>query len=152
MKTIEERLSYVEDRLALEDAVTRYCTGVDGLKDLDALLDCFAEDPVLDLTGIALPKFEGKDAVRGFFTQVFGDMTHHGHFTTNFVINKLEGDTANCNNYVMGMGRSRDGNEVLVYVKYDLDFVKENGVWKIKNFSEATIMPLPESVTAIHGR
>ncbi len=52
----------------------------------------------------------------------------------------------------MGMGVARDGNDVLVYVKYFLDFVKQDGAWKIRHFGEASLMPLPDSLTEIHGR
>ena len=152
MPTLEERLQQIEDRFALEDALTRYCTGIDSLEDVDALLESFTDDAVFDLTGIDLPRFEGREALRGFFVQVFDDMTHHAHFTTNFAIDEITAGTARCTAYVMGMGVARDGNDVLVYVKYFLDFVKQNGGWKIRNFGEASLMPLPESLTEIHGR
>ena len=152
MATLEERLQHVEDRFALEDALTRYCAGIDALDDVDALLDCFTDDAVFDLTGIDLPRFEGREALRGFFLQVFDDMTHHAHFSTNFAIKELGSTRARCTAYVMGMGVARDGNDVLVYVKYFLDFVKQGGAWKISNFGEASLMPLPDSLTEIHGR
>ncbi len=79
-------------------------------------------------------------------------MTHHAHFTTNFAIEEITAGTARCTAYVMGMGVARDGNDVLVYVKYFLDFVKQDGAWKIRYFGESALMPLPESLTAIHGR
>lgn len=152
MSDLEARLRYVEDRLALQDALTRYCTGIDSLENVDALLDCFAEDGVLDLTGLDLPCFEGHEQMRGFFEQVFADMSHHAHFNTNFVVEKLEADNAHCKAYVMGMGKTHDGREVLVYVKYYLDYVRLDGQWKIKSFSETSLMPLSDAVTNIHGR
>ena len=152
MSNLEARLKNVEDRLALQDALTRYCTGIDALEDIDALLDCFAADGILDLTGIDLPRFDGHEQIRGFFEQVFADMSHHAHFNTNFVVDTLEGDSAHCRAYVMGMGKTHDDREVLVYVKYYLDYVRIDHQWKIKSFSEATLMPLPDAVTNIHGR
>ena len=152
MTDLEARLRTVEDRLALQDALTRYCTAIDSLENVDALLDCFAEDGTLDLTGIDLPRFEGHEQIRGFFEQVFADMSHHAHFNTNFVVENLESDTAHCRAYVMGMGKTHDDREVLVYVKYYLDYIRIGDQWKIKYFGEASLMPLPESVTNIHGR
>ena len=145
-------MTYIEDRIALQDALTAYCTAVDSLSDLDALLDCFTEDAVFDLTGIGLPRFDGHAGIRGFFTQVFGDMSHHAHFATNFAVDRLDGNEASCRAYVMGMGATHDGRSVLVYVRYFLDYVRSDRGWKIKSFSESSLMPLPESLTGIHGR
>ena len=152
MATIEERLKRIEDRLALQDLLTAYCTAVDSLTDLDGLVNCFTEDAVFDLGGISLPRFEGHAQIRQFFTQVFADMTHHGHYNTNFAIDTLGSDTASCRACVIGMGAAKSGSSVLVYVRYLLDFVRMASGWKIKSFGEATIMPLPPEVTGIHAR
>ena len=81
MSTVEDRLQAVEDRFALEDTLNAYCAAIDSLSDMDGLLNCFTEDAVLDL-----PVFKGHAEIRGFFQQVFDDMTHHAHFATNFAI------------------------------------------------------------------
>lgn len=152
MATLEQRLQAMEDRQALQDLLNAYCTAVDSLTDMEGLLDCFTDDAVFDLGGIHLPRFDGREAIRGFFTQVFEGMTHHGHFNSNLVIDRLEGDTATCRAYVMGMGASRDGNSVLVYVRYFLDCVRTANGWKMKTFGESSLMPLPDSLAEIHGR
>jgi len=152
MATIEERVQHLEDRQALQDVLTAYCTAVDSLSDLDGLLDCFTEDAVLDLTGIDLPRFAGREAIKGFFRQVFTDMSHHAHYNSNFAVDKLERDTATCRAYVIGMGATHDGRSVLVYVRYFLDFVRTAAGWKMKRFGEAALMPLPKEITGIHGR
>lgn len=148
----EERWKKIEDRLALEDVLNAYCAAVDSLSDMDALLDCFTEDAVLDLGGIHLPRFDGHAGIRQFFTQVFADMTHHAHFVSNFTVQKMAADAATCTAYVMGMGVARDGQSVLVYVKYFLDYVRTASGWKLSRFAESGLMPLPESLTGIHGR
>jgi len=152
MASIEERLRYLEDKAAIEDALKAYCTAVDSLRDMDGMLKCFTPDAVLDLSGIGLPKFTGHDQIRGFFTQVFADMSHHAHFATNVVMNRLEGDEAQVTAYVMGMGKAYSGLGVLVYVKYWLDFVRTADGWKMKRFSEAAMMPMGDAVSAIHAR
>lgn len=152
MATIEERLKHIEDRLALQDLLHAYCTAIDTMTDLDALMACFTEDAVFDVTGIGLPRFEGQDAIRGFFAQVFGDMTHHGHYITNFAIDSIAGDEAFCRNYAIGNGRSRDGLVIQAFVKYDLHFVRTPSGWKMKAFIEDEVMPLSEAVAGVHGR
>ena len=148
----EERWKKIEDRLALEDVLNAYCAAIDSLSDMDGLLACFTEDAVLDLGGINLPRFDGHAGIRYFFTQVFEDMTHHAHFVSNFTVARMDGDTATCTAYVMGMGVARDGQSVLVYVKYFLDYVRTPSGWKLSHFAESGLMPLPESLTGIHGR
>ncbi|MFO1375915.1 MAG: nuclear transport factor 2 family protein [Steroidobacteraceae bacterium] len=152
MASIEERLKYLEDKAAIEDALKAYCTAVDSLSDMVGMLKCFTEDAVLDLSGIGLPKFTGHDQIRGFFTQVFGDMSHHAHFATNVVVNRLADDEAKVNAYVMGMGKAYSGLSVLVYVKYWLEFVRTGDGWKMKYFGEAAMMPMGDAVSAIHAR
>ncbi len=145
-------LAYLLDRNALEERLYAYCTAVDSLSDMDGLLACFTDDAVFDLGGIGLPRFQGHDQIRAFFTQVFADMTHHGHSVTNFVIDRLDGDTARCRAFITGMGASRAGTHIMVYVRYFLDYVRTTDGWKISAFAESSIMPLPPEVTAVHAR
>lgn len=152
MATLEDRLKAVEDRLALQDVTNAYCAAVDSLSDMDGLLNCFTEDAVLDLSGLNLPRFQGHGEIRGFFGQVFEDMTHHAHFATNFAVDRLEGDEASCHAYVIGMGVARDGRDILVYVRYHLDFARTQTGWKMTSFDEAVLMPLPPEVAGVHGR
>lgn len=152
MATLEERVQRMEDRQALQDLLTAYCTAVDSLTDMDGLLDCFTDDAVFDLSGIDLPRFEGREQIRGFFIPVFKDMSHHGHLNTNLAIDNLAGNEATCRAYIIGMGATHDGRSVLVYVRYLLKCVRTEAGWKIKHFSEAALMPLPNSLTDIHGR
>lgn len=145
-------LEYLLEKTALEEALVRYCTAVDKLEDLDFMMANFTEDAVLDLTGLHLPRFEGHEQIRGFYTQVFADMSHHMHLLTNFRIVSLDGDKAQIHAYVTGMGRSKAGIDIQVFVYYDLDLRKTDNVWKISRFYEAPQLPMPESVTAVHKK
>lgn len=146
------RSASIEDRIVLQDLLTAYCSAVDELSDVDALLHVFTEDAVVDLSAIHLPRLEGHAAIRAFFAAVFTTMTHHAHLWSNFRLDRLEGDEASVSAYVTGMGHSRDGNSVLVYVHYFLECVRTRGAWKIRGFFEKPLMPLPASLTEIHGR
>ncbi len=152
MTDLEARIKKIEDRQALQDVLNAYCKAVDSLTDLDGLMACFTEAPVFDVTGIGLPRFEGKAAVRGFFEQVFGDMTHHAHLITNFNVDRLEDDEAFCTNYAIGNGKSKAGLVIHVYVRYKLHFARTSDGWKMKSFTEDAIMPLPDELTNVHGR
>ena len=150
--SIEARLKIVEDRFALQDVLTAYCNAVDSLSDMDGLLNCFTADAVLDLSGIHLPRYDGHAGIREFFAQVFKDMSHHSHTSSNFTVLKLDGDSARCQASVIGTGRAHTGNTVLVYVRYLMDYERTPSGWKWKRFSENVLMPLPDSMTQIHVR
>jgi ketosteroid isomerase-like protein len=152
MSDVENRLKHIEDRTAIKDVLLQYCMAVDSLSDMEGLLGCFTEDADFDLSGLNLPRFKGHAGIRGFFAQVFADMTHHAHFVTNFRLDRLERDEAKCQAYIMGMGKARTGLDVLVYVRYNLALVRTAKGWKISSFDERPLMPMPESLTAIHGR
>ena len=46
VKTLEERVRRIEDRLAIEDLVADYCSGIDN-RDLDRFMSCFTADAVV---------------------------------------------------------------------------------------------------------
>jgi ketosteroid isomerase-like protein len=141
----------IEERLALQDLMTDYCYAVDALDDVEALLALFTADAVLDFSAIGLPAMHGREVHRAFYAGVFADMTHHTHYITNFRLVSYAGDAATMRAYVQGMGRSKDGNEVLVHVRYKMDCVKQNGAWKCRAYWIEPGMPLPGSLGAIHG-
>jgi len=140
----------VEDRIALQDMMTEYCYAVDKLTDLDDLLDLFTDDAVLDFSDIGLPAMPGKERFREFYQAVFADMSHHQHYISNFRVSSYSGDAAVMTAYVQGLGRSNDGNTVLVHVRYRMDFVKVNGAWKCSAYYILKGMPMPDSLTQIH--
>lgn len=145
-------IQYLIEKNALEEVVTSYCVAVDKLDDLDFMMTHFTQDAVLDLTGLHLPRFEGHGQIRDFYAQVFEDMSHHMHVLSNFRVVELNGDEAQVYAYINGMGRSKTGIDVQVYVYYDLDMRKKDGTWKISRFYEAPQLLMPESVTQVHKK
>ena len=140
----------LQDRRDLEDALLDYLTAVDGMDDLDAMVGVFTEDAVLDLSGLDLGVFEGADAIRAFYAQVFETMSHHMHQLTNFRVTEYAGETARCYAYICGMGRSHTGVDIQVYVYYDLQMRRTASGWKIAHFYEAPKLPMPDSVAQAH--
>lgn len=141
----------IEDRIAIQDLMTAYCYAVDALTDVDELLSVFTEDAVLDFGAIGLPLMKGHDAVRSFFDRVFAGMSHHAHYITNFRLDRYDGDTASMLAYVIGLGRAKDGNTVDVKVRYRFDVVRTDAGWKASYYSIVPMMPLPDSLTEMHG-
>ena len=141
----------LQDRFALQDLLTAYCYAVDRLEDVDGLLNLFTPDADYDLSGIGLLKTKGHEGIRAFFTRVFADMAHHAHYSANFTIQRLDGDTASTRAYVTGMGIAKGGNSVTVHVDYYLDCVRTAQGWKIARFYEEPLLPMPGSLNEIHG-
>lgn len=141
----------VEDRIALQDLMTDYCYAVDQLSDLEQLLDLFTDDAVLDFSAIGLPQMPGKPEFRKFYESVFADMTHHTHYISNFRVESYDDKRATMRAYVQGLGRAKDGNEVLVHVRYRMDCVKTDSGWKCERYEITPGMPLPGSLEEIHG-
>ena len=141
----------LEERIALQDLMTDYCYAVDRLESVDDLLDIFTEDAVLDFSDIGLPAMHGRAEHRKFYDGVFADMSHHTHYISNFRLESCDGDRAVIRAYVQGLGRSNDGNEVLVHVRYRMDCTKLAGRWKCQTYSIHAGMPMPGSLAEIHG-
>lgn len=141
----------IEERIALQDFMTDYCYAVDNLTDLDALVNLFTEDAVLDFSDIGLPLMSGRADVESFFRNVFADMTHHQHYIGNFRVEAFSGDSAAMVAYVQGLGRAKDGNKVHVHVRYHMDCVKRDAGWKCRRFQITGAMPMPDSLEEIHG-
>ncbi len=140
-------------RTALERHLIEYCYAVDGLKDVEPLLDLFTDDAVADLTAIGLPMMNDKGDIRAFFEAVFADMTHHFHFISNFRPESWDADTGvgAMTAYVIGMGASKDGNTVEVQVKYRMECLQQDGAWKCRHYTISPMMPMPGSLSEIHG-
>jgi 3-phenylpropionate/cinnamic acid dioxygenase small subunit len=106
--------TYVADRLAIEDLLTRYALAID-TKDWDLLDTVFTPDAKLDYTtagGIAgdYPK------VKAWLAEVLAGFPMTQHFITNHAVT-IEGDGATVRSYVynpMGSHR-RDGTLKLFY-------------------------------------
>ena len=138
-------------RTALERHMIEYCYAVDGLEDVQPLLDLFTDDAVADLTAIGLPMMNGKGDIKAFFDGVFEGMSHHFHFISNFRPASWDGTEGAMDAYVIGMGRAKDGNTVEVQVKYRMVCLQQNGAWKCRHYTITPMMPLPGSLDEIHG-
>jgi hypothetical protein len=80
----------VEDVLALQKVVALYSHLVDS-RDWEGLSAVFTEDSIFDLSGSGLPRLEGLDALRRFFSTLEHPLAHH---TTNLVIESDAADVA----------------------------------------------------------
>ena len=142
MKSVEQRIQTLEDRQALQELASSYLIALDDAADLEQLLNHFTHDAVFDMTALDYPTFEGMAALRELFTGAFASMNHSAHYATNFKIDSLEQDRASARTHAMGMGVPVEGESVLFYVQYHLQFQRINGNWKIKSLRGQPLMPI----------
>lgn len=141
MPSLEQRIQTLEDRQALQELVSSYLIALDDAADLEQLLNHFTEDAVFDMTALDYPTFEGKAALRELFTGAFASMNHSAHYGTNFKIDSLEQDRASARTHAMGMGVPVEGESVLFYVQYHLEFARIDATWKITSLRGQPLMP-----------
>lgn len=141
MPSLEQRIQTLEDRQALQELVSSYLIALDDAADLEQLLNHFTEDAVFDMTALDYPTFEGKAALRELFTGAFASMNHSAHYATNFKIDSLEQDRASARAHAMGMGVPVEGESVLFYVQYHLEFTRIDATWKITSLRGQPLMP-----------
>lgn len=141
MDKLEKRLQAIENRQALQDVLIDYLIAVDERESVDAVMECFTNDPEFDMSGIGYPNIRGESALRSFFESTFANMSAHAHYATNFKVDSMTEDTAACRTHVIGMGCTNEGQQVLFYLQYQLRFVRSGSGWKIQHFRGKALMP-----------
>ena len=140
LEEIEKRLRVLEDTEEIRKLQARYVNSLSTV-EWGELVGCFAEDGVVDLhTGIA----RGKQEIECFFKEKIA-ITHIG-MEGNFVVHPIiavEGDKANASwllftyfsmphkiQIAPALTAEEDAPEWMSGY-YDMEYVKENGAWKI---------------------
>lgn len=129
MSTIEDRLSYLEDRYEIQDLVARYFLATDD-DDWATLSECFSRDAHFEATG-----FEGgagRDGIIAFLKAARSGMGQTVH-TINYAHVELKED-GNARGTVtahleLGIGETT----VFAAVRYIDEYVREDGRWRISS-------------------
>jgi ketosteroid isomerase-like protein len=131
----------IEDRLALQDLTIAYAHAVDSMTEVEGIAACFTEDASYDLSGIGMAKVQGRAGIREFYTAIFAANAHHAHFLSNFAVTAWGGDSASVRTYVVGMGRGKDGSEIVVHGRYYFDAVRTAEGWKFARYTMDFLIP-----------
>ena len=131
----------IEDRLALQDLTIAYAHAVDSMHDVDGIAACFTEDADYDLSGIGMAKVEGRAGIVALFTSIFEANAHHAHFLSNFAVTHFSGDEASLRTYVTGMGRGKDGSQIVVYGRYYFEAVRTPQGWRFARYRMDFLIP-----------
>jgi ketosteroid isomerase-like protein len=110
------------DKEEIRELMARYNLASD-YPDLEAWLDCWADDGVLAFSG--RPKVEGKEALRAYGVHRPGG---HLHLSLNQIID-IDDDLAHATSYVAVLGGESDP-AVRLAGRYEDELRRINGCWR----------------------
>ena len=97
LERLEGRLQALEDAEAIRNLKARYAALCDAQYDADGIAMLFTEDALWESPGLG--RFEGREAIRGFFRGASGIFSFAIHYSLNGQI-EVEGDTAQARWYL----------------------------------------------------
>ena len=128
--SLEQRLDWLETRLALQDLVSDYCLGFDK-RDMERFLAIWWPDAVWEI-GPPFGDFVGHEgvvhAVEDILWPAWGASTH---YTTNLRVTPVNADVIEGISDVYCIGNSSEGQAQTVAATYRDRFERRDGVWKI---------------------
>jgi ketosteroid isomerase-like protein len=95
--------------LDIQRATHLYARGLDRFDPQEAA-SAFTDDAVWDATAVGLERFEGREAILGFFERDAAAIADQFHVITNHVVDLADdGETATGTNYVFSEGHTETG-------------------------------------------
>jgi uncharacterized protein (TIGR02246 family) len=149
--TVEQRLQRVEDELAIRRVITAYSNTQDA-HDYDGYVALFAKDGEW-ASGANV--YKGRDAIKKMLVGLYGAPPpgyvngESFHISFNADV-RLNGDTARAvSRHVLFM-RGKKGEPVpMLSGRYDDEFVREGGEWKIRRRVDTPVIPTADEWTKI---
>lgn len=140
-RTIEERLGRLEDIEAIRLLKARYARFCDDDYNAEALAPLFTDDAIWD--GGVLGRFEGRDAIRSFFSNAASVMPFAIHHVTNPEI-AVDGDSAEGRWLLWQPCVHAEGDQALWMAgSYSDRYRREAGEWKFADVQIALTMMSP---------
>ena len=131
MTALEQRLTRMEDIEAIKQLKAEYCDICDDDHNPDRITTIFAEDGIWE--GAGFGKAQGRAAIRELFKKFQTLISFSQHQVLNPVI-KIDGDRATGIWYFFGpFTFYKDNQAKWLAARYQDDYVKVNGEWKIQH-------------------
>ncbi len=148
---LEQRLQRVEDELAIRRPITAYSNTQDA-HDYDGYVALFAQDGEW-VSGASV--YKGREAIKKMLIGLYGAPPQgyvNGesfHISFNADV-RLNGNAATAvSRHVLFM-RGQKGQPVpMLSGRYDDDFIRENGEWKIRRRVDTPVIPTADEWTKI---
>jgi 3-phenylpropionate/cinnamic acid dioxygenase small subunit len=119
-----------DDRLAIQEVLSRYCHALDHGR-WDELVDLFTADCRLDLSQV-LGVYEGHEGLRQFGAMLSTAHLFMRHFVTNIVISGT-GDHVATRAYVIAITGPRGTKPQQATGIYEDELVNEDGQWRFRS-------------------
>lgn len=141
IERLERRLQALEDAEAIRNLKAHYAALCDRQYDADGIAALFTEDASWDSPGLG--RFEGREAIRGFFRGASGIFSFAIHYSLNGHI-EVEGDTARARWYLFMPCTVADGNRAMWRASIDHEtYARVNGTWMFSSKRSEPLMNVP---------
>ena len=138
---LTKRITVLEDIEAIKKVKARYCYICDDNHNPDDIVRIFAEDGIWE--GADVGQHKGHAAIRKLFEGFRDRISFSQHNVWNPII-EVNGDRAKGQWYLMGPFTMRKrNNAVWLAARYEDDYVKINGEWKIQHLRAIGRMAAP---------
>lgn len=145
-ETIEQRLQRLEDKDAIRDIIEEYAVRLTS-RDFDGYVALFAEDGVW-MNGDIVQN--GRDQIKAMLVNMFPDtpadyVNDDSYMIVSNIQIEVDGDRATANSRQLSIIRGADGGPTPVLSgRYEDEFIRKNGEWKILKRNDITLIPTPE--------
>ena len=144
LEELEKRVSDLEGVQAIRNLKARYAAYCDDNYNADKIVELFTEDAVWE--SHRLGRFEGREAIRGFFQGASKIFSFAIHYSLNPHI-EVDGDTARGRWYIFMPCTVADGNEAMWRASMDEEeYVRVDGEWKFKTKTNSPLLNTPFEV------
>src|ERR1700680_5084827 len=141
LERMDRRLQALEDAEAIRNLKARYAALCDDHYDADGIAALFTEDALWESP--ALGRFEGCEAIRGFFRGASQIFSFAIHYSLNGRI-EVDGDTAQARWYLFMPCTVTAGNQAMWRASIDHEtYVRVNGVWMFCHKRSEPLMNVP---------
>lgn len=128
-ESLEKRVRRLESVEAIRQLVSRYGIAADD-RDIDGIREMFTQDGCFRARNGSM-EARGIDAVIEMYHARFRGMGHSFHVSHDHVID-VKGDTEAAGRVTSHAELIRNGEPYLVALRYDDDYICENGTWRFR--------------------
>jgi ketosteroid isomerase-like protein len=139
---LAKRVQMLEDKEAIRDLKALYAEICDDKYNPDRMMPLFTEDAIWD-GGPKLGRYEGKKAIREFFTGVSGSIIFTVHYFVQPTRLTVTGNTAKGSWYMWMAGTMGNGKAGWLAGTEDEVYVKVKGKWLFKEIKLNLLFATP---------
>lgn len=152
--SLEQRLQRLEDEAAITRIINAYAELLTA-RDFDGYAALFAREGVWENRGTVK---KGAAEIKAMLVDMFGQPqpgfvnTQNYMLVSNILVN-VDGDRATATSRQTSISRGEDGSPVVVLGgRYEDEFVRENGQWKIQHRIDYSVIPTGDEWAQRMGR